>query len=741
VFEWLFKYTRAEYARGELLLSSDWPMAWWYAALVIGALALAALAWSRGRALGWARLGVIVALQWTMLALVLLELWQPALLLKTLRAGENAIALLLDDSASMALRDPQLSRLSQAQAALADPALGILTSEFKPRRYRFSGTADSIASFADVQPTGRATAIGDSVSQVLRSLQSTPLGAVVLVSDGAENAGVLDAEQLAAIASYGVPVHVIGVGRETMSEDLELQDILVPEKTLPGTTLAARVGIRHDGGGVARIKAYDGQHYLASHDVTLPADATVTNAFLNFELADSGYRELRFSVDPKAGETTLPNNERARVVQVAGRKANVLYVEGEPRWELKFMRRALEHDSGVRLMSWLHTSPNGYYRQGIDVADELKAGFPTERPALFKYDAIIMGSVAAAAFRPAQLQLLREFVSERGGSLLMLAGPNGLGDGGWGETAVGKLLPAQLPAGKHSFQRAQAEVLLTARGRRSTTVKFADDVASNEKLWGELPKVADYQTLGALRPAAVALLNLRVADREQPLLVTQPFGRGHSWILASGGTWRWQMLLPLADQRHEQFWRQLLRGLVADVPEAFAVQARAVGDKLVVRVDAHDESFAPLRDVAIAATASLGNQSTEIPLQPLAGQPGAYRGEANMPGSGTYFVDAVAQRSGKLVGKGRTVVQFGNADAESFGLRQNRALLTQLARATGGAYWEPTKLAGLPDAVRASAAGVTRQELKSVWDAPIAFLTLALLKSAEWLLRRRWGVV
>jgi hypothetical protein len=113
----------------------------------------------------------------------------------------------------------------------------------------------------------------------------------------------------------------------------------------------------------------------------------------------------------------------------------------------------------------------------------------------------------------------------------------------------------------------------------------------------------------------------------------------------------------------------------------------------------------------------------------------------NVPRSGTYFVDAAARRAGKEVGKARTVVQHSSGDAESFGLRQNRALLTQLARATGGSYWDANKLDGLPDAVRASSAGVTRQELKPAWDAPIIFLLLLLLKSGEWLLRRRWSVV
>lgn len=741
MFEWLFKYARSEYARGELLFSSDWPHPWAYAVFAAGAVLLALLAWRRGAALGWPRLAAIVALQWAMLALVLAAAWQPALLLKTLSAGENAIAVLLDTSSSMNLADPQQTRSQQAQAALASAPLRTLMKDYKPRRYEFASDVMPVEQFSATPPAGSSTALGDSVLQVLRSLQSTPLGAVVVLSDGADNRGTIEAEQLAAIARFGVPVHVIGIGRENIPEDLELQDVLTPDKTLPGTTLSARVSIRHDGPGVARVKAYDGDRFLASSDVNLPADAALTTAFIGFELADSGYRELRFSVEPKQGEHELGNNARTRVVQVAARKASVLYVEGEPRWELKFMRRALEHDAGVRLVSWLHTSPNGYYRQGVDEPDELKAGFPVDRPGLFRYDAIVIGSVPAAAFKPQQLQLLRDFVSERGGSLLMMAGPNGLGDGGWGDSPLGKVLPAQMPSAKPSFHRVQGQVSLTARGRRSAMLKLADDAAANETAWAGLPKIADYQTLGALRPAAVSWLNVRVGQQDSPLLVSQPYGLGHSWILATGGTWRWQMLLPLADQRQELFWRQLLRGLVADVPEPFAVEAHSVGERLVVSADAHDTSFKPLQDATLSAVATLGADTVTIPLQSVLDQPGTFRGEVTLKRPGTYFVDATARRDGKEIASARTVVQHHSSDAEAFELRQNRALLSQLARATGGQYWQADRLDGLPEAVRASSAGVTKQELKPLWDAPAVFLALLLLKSAEWLLRRRWSVV
>ena len=741
MFEWLFKYTRAEFARGEIVLAADWPLWLFATAFAVGALLLATLAWRRGRQLGWPRLLLLCALQWAMLALALLLLWQPSLLLKTLRSGENSIAIMLDDSASMATVDPQTARSAQARQVLDSPALRQLTRDYKPRRYLFDRDARAVESLETPATTGTATAVGGSVLQVLRTLQSTPLGAVVLISDGADSAGALDPDQLANIAGFGVPVHVVGIGRETMPEDLELQDVLLPEKTLPGTSLSARVTVRHDGAGVARIKAYDGQRFLGSTDLTLPADAAVTSGFIGFELGDSGYRNLRFSVDPKPGERELANNSRTRVVQVAARRASVLYVEGEPRWELKFMRRALDNDQGVRLVSLLRTSPNGYYRQGVDRPDELQAGFPVNRAALFRYDAIVIGSLPAAWFKTDQLQLLREFVSERGGSLLMLAGPNGLGGGGWGNTEVGRLLPAQLSDAEGTFMRQQGQVELTPRGRRSAMLKLAEQGAANDTAWASLPKVADYQSIGALRPAAVSLLNVRVGERVQPLLVTQPYGRGHTSILATGGTWRWQMLLPLADQRHEQFWRQLLRGLVAEVPEPFELQARSQGDQLVVRAELRDESYAPVRDATLSAVAGSGGESLQVPMQPVAGQPGSYVGQLTVTRSGAYFVDATARRGGKQLASARAVVQHDRGDAEGFSLRQNRALLEQLARATGGQYWQATDLAGLPDAVRASAAGVTRQELRALWDMPAVFLLLLLLKGTEWLLRRRWSVV
>ena len=141
-------------------------------------------------------------------------------------------------------------------------------------------------------------------------------------------------------------------------------------------------------------------------------------------------------------------------MQVEEQQFRVLYFEGEPRWEYKFMRRALDPDGDIRLATLLRVSPNKFYRQGLDAAEQLEKGFPTERSELFAYDALVIGSIEAATLSEAQLENIRAFVSERGGSLLMLAGPNGLGNGGWGQSAIADLLPTRLPASSiDSFSR------------------------------------------------------------------------------------------------------------------------------------------------------------------------------------------------------------------------------------------------------------------------------------------------
>jgi len=741
MIELFFKYPRSIFNDSEFIFASGWPL--WIIPLLLLAffVTLLAIMARRPGNMKVYQLGVIGFIQLLMLAVVLVVVWQPALVSERLLSGENAVAIMLDTSGSMTFNEGGSTRMDQAQQLLTPESLEDIANIYTILPYGFADNANTMDAFSVLPEPGTATNLGQSVLQTLRQATGASLGAVILISDGADNSGAISQAELSEIASFGVPIHSVGIGRESIPEDQELSEVLLPEKALPGTTLSARVAIRHDQGGNARIKVYDGDTFLTTQDIVLRNDQNMTLAFVDIEVPEPGQLDLRFTLDPVNNESNLANNTRATVVDVEESRYKVLYVEGEPRWEYKFMQRALNDDPSIQLSTLLKVTPNKYYRQGIESPEQLENGFPTERAELFNYDALIIGSLNAAELTSEQHAMIRDFVSNRGGSLMMLAGLNGLGLGGWGETVVNEILPSRLSAGNAEFVREKAPVTLTDSGRLAPMLQFSDSESENERLWSELPEVADHQQLGPLRPAATILLGVNVEGRIHPLLVTQPYGKGQSYILATGGTWRWQMSLPVADMRHETFWRQLTRGLVANSPRSFELSSRVQNEEISVRAQVRDPDAEENQGLAISAVvSSQNNDVVSLDLQPVPGQPGVYEASFAPNQTGLYSIEAISRVGENLVSATTTAVRYDEGQ-EIFNVRQNRPLLERISQVTGGQYWNPEQWDEIPEAISYSTAGITEQQISYLWDAPFFFLLLILLKTAEWLLRRHWRTI
>lgn len=739
MFELLFKYSRDDYGRSDLVFTGDWPL-WLIVGLtVIAAAAIGYFLARRGHGVTLPQLLFVGLLQYTAILIVLAMLLQPALKTDRLAPGENTLALLLDTSESMRYgRDA--SRLDLARQYLADVEASIADLTLAMRRYEVADTARRVATFADSAPVRSSTSLADALNAVLAEARSTPLAAIVLSSDGIDSAGGLSTEQLADIAAFGVPIYTLTAGRERMPEDLELTQVLLTSRALPGSTLPARVSVRHDAPGITRIKIYDGDELLVSTPVELQPDATTTSVAVDIERLNAGHRQLRFSIDALPDEPELRNNRRTSLVNVEDQDRRILYFEGEPRWEYKFLRRAIAPDENINVVTLLSVSPNKFYRQGLDSPRQLEHGFPTSREELFAYDALIIGSVAAATLSAEQLAIVRDFVSVRGGTLLLLAGPNGLGNGGWGQSSIADLLPANLPAAStNSFVRKKVSAVLTPHGAATHMLKLAETAVDNRNRWDELPDIADYQLTGDLKPAAVTLINAMADDGPVPLLITQPFGRGHTYILATGGTWRWQMSLPAEDDRHETFWRQFLRALVATAPPKLTLLAEPRGATIDLRAEFRDAAHEPVPGLDVTAAASHEAGGTvAVSLAASPGEPGVYRARIDAPATGTWYVEAIAARGEELFGIARASVFADPGQAEYINIRADAGQMRRLAEATGGRHLEPDDIAALPDLIRYSSAGITEAVFRPVWDAPAVLLLLLVLKSGEWLLRRRW---
>ncbi len=695
------------------------------------------------------RVPLIWLTQWGTVALVLLLLWRPAIVVSELVPQANVIAVLVDDSASMGIAEHGVTRIQQASQALQGAWLGALGRTFQMRLYRFdSGLVRLEGAAPTLTATGPATHINAVLDEFASDTASVPVGAVILLSDGGDNTGRIDRNTIEVLRQRRIPVHTVGFGATQVPQDVELESVTLSARALAHSRVTATVEVMQSGfaGRHVSVTARDGAKLLATHDLALGANGAAARTDLTFDLPDAGPRELRFQVSTLPGEVNTRNNELSRLVNVEAGPRRILYVEGEPRWEYKFIRRAEEDDTAVQLVSMLRTTENKIYRQGVKDGLELAQGFPTKPEDLFGYDGLIIGSVDAGYFSAAQQTLMREFVDRRGGGLLLLGGRQSLSDGVWGGSQLNDLLPVKLPMVAGTFHREPATVSLTGVGADSAVTRLVDDRTANQTLWNKLPYLMDFQDPGTAKPGASELAQMHVAGRTMPLLVTESYGRGRTAVLATGGTWRWQMSLPLGDPTHSVFWHQLLHWLVSDTRGQLSAQVSAgiLQDDGHVQLlaDVHDRNYLPAADAVVNAhLIGPDKLQADVSLRAVPGIPGRYQADWTAPAVGMYVAEVAANQG--ALSAGRDTIAFERQDgvAENFRTGQNVDLLKSLSTETGGRYWTADELDALARAIPYSNAGVSVQRFQDLWNMPLIFLVLIGLRTAEWLLRRRWGVV
>ena len=365
---------------------------------------------------------------------------------------------------------------------------------------------------------------------------------------------------------------------------------------------------------------------------------------------------------------------------------------------------------------------------------------------MFAFDGLIIGSVEARYFTPQQQELIREFANRRGGGVLFLGGRATLSDGGYAHSPLAELLPVRIPETKDTFHRDPATAELTAQGRDSVICRLEEDPARNAERWKKMPLLADYQEVGEAKPGAVTLLEMSAGGRRHlPLLVTQNYGRGRTAVFATGGSWRWQMMQPLADMTHEMFWQQMLRWLVADTPgRVMASTPQPVlsdESRVPLRVEVRDKSFHPIANATVEAhIVGPGGTAEKISLAPAPLEEGVYTAEWSADKPGSYMAEVIVRQGQQEAGRDVLVFRREDGVAENFRTTQNRELLEKLAEQTGGHYYPANRTSRLAEDIVFRSRHHHARNQGSVGHAGGVSGGL-LLRASEWLLRRKWGVV
>ncbi len=754
MWEFLFKYPAGMFARGELTLS--YP-GWLYLALVLAAAAaIPTLLYYRRATAGMrtADRSILSLTRTGAVALIVLALLQPVLTVTRIVSQRSVVAILLDDSISMRVPDQDGAPRAEFMGTAFHPQTGEVTKalsrRLEPRFFKFSGSTHALAPGDGLRFAGPRTDLGQALDGVADAIDPRSLAALIIVSDGAVTRGAALDEKLSAYKAADVPITTVAVGQPRFSRDIEVSAVKMPRRTLKDSSVVADVIVTHRGFDNETVKLLieDGGNLIGIEEFTLRSDRHERTIRTRFTATEAGVRQLRFHIAPAEDEMLIENNARQAILDVDDQRKRILYFEGEPRFELKFLRRAIAKDESLRVVSLVRTAENKYYRLGIENPQELAEGFPKTAEELFGYQGLILGSVEAGHFSAGQLQLIADFVGRRGGGLLVLGGRRALAQGGYGNTPVAELLPVVLDSAPMDAILAQVTVRPTAAGYGHPMGQLAAGGAG-APAWETLPPLTVLHPLYRAKPGAATLLEGLAPELGAPLtvLAEQRFGRGRALVLNVQNSWTWQMHqdIPPQDQTHETLWRQLLRGLVRSVPDAITIHASnehpSPNEAVQITAEVLDASFRPRNAAAVQLVVHtpIGDR-LELPMSWDASREGVYRLELTPEHAGIYEL-SVDARSGDARASGKMQLSVGMVTPDHYRAEMREGILRRIADDTGGRFYRAHEVGTLANEIPLSESGASVRERLPLWDMPVVFLLLIALLGFEWLYRRWRGLV
>lgn len=742
----------------------------WLVALI--AIALIALVWvlyrktTRSLSPGWK--GSLITLRSAVLLLLLFCLLRPVVTTEQVVPQESYLAVLIDDSQSMSIEDVSGGRSrSAAVAQLLYEDGGILeplSDTFQVRSFRFDRETQRVTDSSGLSAAGTASSIDQALEYIDQQLSGLALGGILLLSDGADNEGIDPVPRAESFGARQIPVFTVGVGQEQIPRDVGIVDVAADKTVLEGSVFNVDVALSNQGyaGREVGMTVFDGDTLVSTERVVLGPDSS-TRRF-SIELTPEREEAIlyRLEVEEQDGEIVLQNNQYSFLVDNSAKPAlDILYVDGHPRNEYKFIRRAVEEDTSLRLATYLQTGPGKFYRQGIKTPLELSRGFPERMDELYQYEAIVLGDVDKDFFTDGQLTMIQDFVAERGGGLLVA----GILDDLFVDTPLADILPVSLVTSNLLPQPLRGGIArgnqptgqlftpqLTTAGEYSELLRLHSDDSENLRLWREMPQLQGIYVTGRAKPGATVLMEhplLQFQNQRLPLIATQRYGSGRSMSITSASTWRWQMMMPAEDQSHERIWRQVLRWLAVSALERVTVEFDRefyhVGDEVNVTATIRDINYMPDNNASVWMHMSdpeggVIDNAMEWDID----RDGVYRSSFEVQTEGVFnlLVD-VASAAGEA---DRSDTERSTAFVVTPSLREftsagrDTSLLERVAAASGGRYFDMSQTSQLATEISYTPNAYSREVQEDLWDTPLLLILLILLLCADWMVRRFKGL-
>ena len=744
-----------------LVCLSPLPRSWLWVASAAVLMATAFVIWTYGRV---TRPAALMLLRLLGGMAVLGFLCQPALMRRARHQRKTRLAIVADRSGSMQLPiDAAHSRIDAVRqfVGASSAALRRLEQRFVVQWYDLDGPI--AASALALAPDATRTDLLAPLRQLIQSPNEAPLGAVVLLSDGADNAGAApDGPALAestrqCLANLQVPVNVVAFGAGRAVADVAVAHVdfdsyAFVHNTLTVDATIAMTGLASQSLAVTLLR--EGKP-VATQNIDVHSDKPVHVVFRD-KPDKVGSTAYSVQVPLPVGDALPRNNTRHFVVQVARDKTRILHVAGRPSWDERFLRQYLQQNANIDLVSFfiLRTPEND---MSIPEQELSLIPFPVGKlftTELASFDVVIFQNFD---FRLYQMQSYLQNIAQatRGGlGFVMIGGNDSFAEGGYVGTPMEDILPVRLPQAPQTGPILQALApKLSDAGLHHPLTDLTLGTGDVAEAWQNLPRWTGANHIAGLMPSACSLVedaHLRDAQgAAMPLLAAMEVGNGRSVAIATDAMWRWRFHPGdggRGERAYQRLWANTLRYLVKD-PEQQRVLVTPQKstfephESIPLQLSALGRDYKKLPFAQLAVSVTKVGEAPVAPIDVKVGAEGnVLHTVAPLP-DGAYRVVARTSAQGQQVGAGSAVFVVQPHNTEWVDTAPRPALLHDIAAASGGKSLQPgpntwDKLAHRDSDV----VELDRRHTVELWDNGFAFLLGALIWGGEWALRRQRGL-
>jgi len=749
-----------------LVWEHPWP-AWVWAVLVLTAGVLAA--WSYARLLGNRRGRVVLAVsRFALVGLVLTIISGPMIELPRESVEPDWVLMLLDRSESLSIEDVtdetggRVSREAQLETLLADHA-PMWQSMAEARHVVWLGFHDGAFDLATrddgqggstlvLDPAdGTRTRLNAAIQQALQRSAARSLSGIVLFTDGRTNDPPTRAA-MRRLRSDRVGVFVVPLGSSDPLGDLAIRRVDAPRRAfvrdkVPVVVELDRLGSARMGSG-ATVRLVDATDGTEMDAVELTAeDAERGEVTLTAEPMLAGEATWRVEVSTDPPDLIADNNTKTVMIELIDRPLRVLYVDGYPRWEFRYLKNLMIREKSIDSSVMLISADRDFAQEGNQPITRL----PRSPEEFAPFDVIVLGDVPGTFFSPEQLEMIRTHVADRGAGLLWIGGDR-YTPRTFAGTVLADLLPMRGALALPPIGQA-VNMVPTAIAARMGLLRLGGDGRPwPEALidptigWSQLYYAQRIEP-GRLKPTAEVLAETvdEFRGTPLPLVVQMRYGGGQIIYVATDEIWRWRYgrgeLLP------ERFWVQIIRHLGRESltgsgdAAALDVSPRRLTTTqlMLVELELRDARLNEqgLPTVSAVVETAEGHAVAELELRRI---------DDNTDGGGSFAATYRPGVTGQLrvridepslePMRLQVPVEVFAADDELRHPETDHELLEALAAETGGQVLPPDHLGELPDLLPNRAVRTINPLTERIWDTPLAFGLVLLVITIEWIGRK-----